>query len=244
MKSDESTFSLVSLIDSSLFTRRPLEIFSQNAVHAVGICWHQLSERGRPTALTHFLSVLTCVHTHQCLAGPTGPLPRVCVWEPACPKVIIKKSAIELLSQISVPLSRDAESERGLMFGSRASLSLGLFALICHIFRNCSSSFWDIHRCKAKQVFLRDSWSSLSHLKESSVLVCYPSCRCDGVVLKTASAVASSECWATATARCLFFTFMQVSEATFWFALSHDWVDDSSILLSGPFVADSDIWGW
>lgn len=48
--------------------------------------------------------------------------------------MIIKKSAIELLSQISVLLSRDAESERGLMFGYRTSLSLGLFALICHIF--------------------------------------------------------------------------------------------------------------
>lgn len=46
-------------------------------------------------------------------AGPTGPLPRVCVCKPACPKVIIKKSAVELLSQISVSLSRDAEGGGG-----------------------------------------------------------------------------------------------------------------------------------
>lgn len=54
--------------------------------------------------------------------------------------MIIKKSAVELLSQISVSLSRDAEGKGGgLMFGYRMSLSLGLFALICHIFSNRSS---------------------------------------------------------------------------------------------------------
>ena len=38
VKSDKNTFSIPTLIDSSLFIRRRLEFFSQNAVHAAGIC--------------------------------------------------------------------------------------------------------------------------------------------------------------------------------------------------------------